>query len=116
MKLLLIFITAFFSSIIQQEKPKLNGTYKIVFDKKYAQQVSQITFNDSVFKKIMPDAVMYKGIIQYQKYKVIIRKDKNENPIEIDNREILKDTITFTTKSYIDISKTLNTGKLIRIK
>ena len=116
MKLIMIFISAFFTCFIQQEKPRLNGTYKMVFDKKYAQQISQITFNDSVYKKIMPDAVMYKGIIQYEKYKVILRKDKNENPIEIDNREIQKDTIKFSTKSFIDISKTLNTGKLIRIK
>ena len=63
----------------------------------------------------MPDASVYKGRIDYGKYKLIIRKDKNEDPIEIDNREIGKDTINFATKSKRNFSTVINRGKMIRI-
>lgn len=116
MKTLLLLITVFFSCFIEQEKPKLNGVYKVEFDKKFAQQSYQMTFNDSVYKKRMPDAVTSTGKIKYEKFRAILLQNKESNSIEIDNREISKDTIKFTTKSYIDISKTINSGKMIKIK
>jgi hypothetical protein len=115
MKFILFFISLLCSSV-QQEKPKLNGVYKIVFDKKYVQQNCQITFSDSIFRKVMPDAVMYKGKIKYEKFRAIIKNNNDDNPIEIDKKEFNKDTIKFTTKSYIDLSKTINKGIMIRVK
>jgi spore cortex formation protein SpoVR/YcgB (stage V sporulation) len=102
--------------LLVQDNVRLNGTYKIEFDKKYAQQGYQITFSDSVYKKIMPDAVTSKGKIMYAKYKTILRKDKEENPIEIDNRDLGKDTIKFATRNKTDLSLVINRGNLIRIK
>lgn len=116
MKTLLILITVLFSYFIEQEKPKLNGVYRIEFDKKYAQQGFQMTFTDSVYKKRMPDAVTSTGKIKYEKFRAILQQNKESNSIEIDNREINKDTMKFTTKSYIDISKTINSGKMIKVK
>ncbi len=116
MKLLLLLITTFFLSLVPQENPKLNGTYRIVFDKKYEQQTFKIVFVDSIYKKIMPDAVMYKGKIKYEKYRALLRYSSDDNPIEIDKRDFGKDTMKFTTKSKIDISKTIARGMMIKIK
>ncbi len=112
---LLILISTFFYSM-QQENPKLNGNYRIVFEKKYEQQTFKIELKDSIFKKIMPDAVMYKGKIKYEKFRALLRYGKDDNPIEIDNREFNKDTMKFAIKSNIDISKTTARGLLIKIK
>jgi hypothetical protein len=71
--------------------------------------------SDSVYTKKMKDAMTYKGKIVYEKYKSLIRKDKSENPIEIDNREIGK-TIKFATKNKTDLSLVVNRGLLIKIK
>lgn len=100
----------------QQPKSKLNGTYRVEFDKKYELQGFQLNFNEDTFTKVMPDAVSYKGPLDYGKFKTTIRVSKEENPIEIDNREIGKDTIKFSTKNKTDLSLTVNRGKLIRIK
>jgi hypothetical protein len=96
------------------QSAKLNGTYKVVYDK--GQQGYQITFTDSGYSKRMPDAITYKGVPDYGKFKVTIRQNKEEDPIEIDNREIGKDTIAFATKSKRDLSLTINRGKMIRVK
>ncbi len=99
---------------LQQDKTKLNGTYTVIFDKGH--QGYKITFSDSIYAKKMPDASIYKGKIDYGKYKVSLKKDKEEDPIEIDNREIGKDTIKFSTKSKRDLSMTINRGMMIKIK
>ena len=116
MKLLLLLIATFFLSSISQENPKLNGTYRIVFDKKYEQQTFKIEFVDSIYKKIMPDAVMYKGKIKYEKFRAVLRYSSEDNPIEIDNRDFEKDTMKFLTKSKTDLSKTIARGMMIKIK
>ena len=116
MKPLLLLISALFCFSGAQENPRLNGVYRVTFDKKYELQSYQITFSDSVYTKKMKDAVTYKGKIVYEKYKSLIRKDKSENPIEIDNREIGKDTIKFATKNKTDLSLVVNRGLLIKIK
>ena len=102
--------------ILLQANVKLDGTYKVEPDKKFAQQPYQITFNGSVYQKIMPDAVTSTGEIIYGKYKTLLRKDKQENPIEIDNRDLGKDTIKFVTRNKTDLSLVVNRGILIRIK
>ncbi|MFT3793193.1 hypothetical protein [Flavobacterium sp.] len=116
MKTIFVLIAAAFIWLLPQETPKLNGHFRIEFDKKNGQPAYQITFNDSTFVKKMPDAITYKGKIEYSKFKATIRQNKEDDPIEIDNREIGKDTIKFTLKSKRDLSMTLNRGKLIKIK
>ena len=71
MKLVLTFVSVFMFGLFQQETPKLNGTYRIVFEKKYEQQTFKMVFVDSIFKKVMPDAVMYKGKIKYEKLNLL---------------------------------------------
>ena len=114
MKLFLILSITLLSFFVQQEKPKMKGTYKVVFDK--GQQSFQITFNDSIYIKKMPDAIQYKSKIKYEKFIITLRNNSDEDPIEIDNREINKDTILFSTKSRRDLSLTINRGKMIKIK
>jgi hypothetical protein len=115
MKLVVVLLSTLFLGFIQQENPKLNGTYRIVFDKKYEQQTFKIVFVDSIYKKIMPDAVMYKGKIKYEKFRAVLRYSSDDNPIEIDNRDFTKDTMKFTTKSKIDASKTISRGLMIKM-
>lgn len=112
MKFLLYLTITFFFSV--QNTSKLNGTYNVIYDK--GQQGYQITFSDSIYAKKMPDASIYKSRIDYGKFKVVIRRDKDEDPIEIDNREIGKDTIHFATKSKRNVSTVVNRGLMIRIK
>ena len=116
MKIFTIALLTFFAGLLHQENPKLNGNYRIVFEKKYEQQTFKIEFKDSIFKKVMPDAVMYKGKIKYEKFIALLRYGKDDNPIEIDNREFNKDTMKFTIKSNVDLSKTTARGFLVRIK
>ena len=115
MKLLLTFLFVFMIGLFQQETPKLNGTYRIVFEKKYEQQTFKMVFVDSIFKKVMPDAVMYKGKIKYEKFRAVLRDSSDDNPIEIDKREFKKDPKKFTIKSNVDLSKTTARGMLIKI-
>lgn len=115
MKVLLTFLFVFMIGFFQQETPKLNGTYRIVFEKKYEQQTFKMVFVDSIFKKVMPDAVMYKGKIKYEKFRAVLRYSSDDNPIEIDKREFNKDTMKFTTKSKIDNSKTIARGFMIKM-
>ena len=110
---ILLYLTITFC-LFQQDKSKLNGTYNVVYDKGH--QGYKITFIDSVYIKKMPDASIYKGRIDYGKFKVVIRKDKDEDPIEIYNREIGNDTIQFATKSKRNISTVINRGKMVRLK
>lgn len=112
MKTIFILATAMFSFVSQDAK--LKGTYQVIYDK--GQQGYQITFNDSTYVKKMPDAITSKGMIKYEKYKATIRKNSDDDPIEIDHREINKDTIKFTTKSKRDLSMTINRGRMIKIK
>ncbi len=116
MKVLIIAITTFCLGIFQQENVPLDGNYRIVFEKKYEQQTFKLEFKDTIFKKIMPDAVMYKGKIKYEKYRAFLRYGKDDNPIEIDKREFNKDTMKFTMKSNVDLSKTTARGFLVKIK
>ena len=115
MKLLLTFVSVFMFGLFQQETPKLNGTYRIVFEKKYEQQTFKMVFVDSIFKKVMPDAVTYKGKIKYEKYRAVLRYSSDDNPIEIDKRDFGKDTMKFTTKSKIDLSKTVARGFMVKM-
>lgn len=110
MKALLVILI----SLCCQQTIHLNGTYIVVYDK--GQQGYQMTFGDSIYIQKMPDAVTTRGIVSYGKYKVMLRKTKDDNPIEIDNREIGKDTIKFITRSQRDLSMALNRGKMIKIK
>lgn len=116
MKTIFACIAVAFIALFPQENPKLKGTFRVEFDKKNGQPSYQITFNDSTFSKKMPDAITYKGKIVYDKYRATIRQNKDDDPMEIDNREMGKDTIKFTLKSKRDLSMTLNRGKLIKIK
>jgi hypothetical protein len=116
MKIFIVAIVSVFISLLQQGNTKLNGSYRIVFEKKYEQQTFKMEFSDSIFKKIMPDAVMYKGKIKYEKFRAVLQYAKDDNPIEIDNREFNKDSMKFTTKNSINISKTIARGWLVKIK
>lgn len=116
MKLFLLSTFAILSCLIQQDNKKLKGTYTVMFEKGKQQQSYQIVFSDSTYAKKMPDATVYKGAIRYEKYKAVLQKNDTEDPMEIDNREIGKDTIKFTTKSTRDLSMTVNRGKMIRIR
>lgn len=116
MKLLLTFLCVFTVGLFQQETPKLHGTYRIVFEKKYEQQTFKMVFDDSIFKKVMPDAVTYKGKIKYEKFRAFLKYGKDDNPIEIDKHEFNKDTMKFTMKSNVDLSKTTARGMLVKIK
>lgn len=115
MKLALTFVCVFMLALVQQETPKLNGTYRIVFEKKYEQQTFKMVFVDSIFKKMMPDAVMYKGKIKYEKFRAVLRYSSEDNPMEIDRRDFGKDTMKFTTKSKIDLSKTVARGFMVKV-
>ena len=108
----LILLCAF--SLFQTNK--LKGKYKVEFDKKYELKGYEMTFTEDAYMKQMADAVYSKGKVSYGKFKTTLRKDNEEDPIEIDNRELAKDTIAFSTKSKTDLSLTKNRGKLIRIK
>ena len=108
----LILLCAF--SIFQAKK--LQGKYKVEYDKKYELKSYEMTFTEDAYMKQMADAVYTKGKISYGKFRTTLRKDNEEDPIEIDNREIGKDTIAFSTKNKTDLSLTKNRGKLIRIK
>lgn len=116
MKTIFILIAAALISLFPQGNPRLKGTFRVEFDKKNGQPSYQITFNDSTFSKKMPDATTYKGKIVYAKYKATIRQNNDDDPMEIDSREMGKDTVKFTLKSKRDLSMTLNRGKLIKIK
>jgi len=115
MKILIPLVLFFLLGLFQQETPKLNGTYRIVFEKKYEQQTFKMVFVDSIFKKVMPDAVMYKGKIKYEKFRAVLRYSSDDNPIEIDKRDFGKDTMKFTTKSKIDLSKTIARGFMVKV-
>ena len=116
MKTLMIIILATFSFVMPQGNPKLIGKYRTEFDKKYLQQTYELIFKDSTYVKKMPDAVTYKGKITYEKYKTTFRQNKDDDPIEIDSKEINKDTIKFTIRNKTDLSLTKARGRLIRIK
>ena len=109
-----ICITAIAMFAFLSQETRLKGTYTVIYDK--GQQGYQITFADSTYVKKMPDAITYKGLLKYEKYKVTIRKNVDDDPIEIDHREINKDTIKFTTKSKRDLSMIINRGRMIKIK
>lgn len=101
---------------LASQEVKLEGKYRIEFEKKYQQQTYQITFQGDVYTKRWPDAVTSKGKIKYEKYTAILRKDMEEDPVEIDLRDVGKDTIHFSTRSKRDQSKVVNRGLLIRVK
>jgi hypothetical protein len=98
------------------QQKKLEGKYRVEFEKKYQSQTYQVIFKDDTYTKRWPDAVTSKGTIKYEKYTAILRKDMSEDPIEIDLRDIDKDTIKFSTRSKADQSKVMNRGNLIRVK
>lgn len=114
MKILSIAILAALACLVQEQRMK--GVYRTEFDKKYQTQTYQITFNDSLYVKKMPDAITSKGKIKYEKFKVTLKQNSSDDPIEIDARDINKDTMKFTTRSKSDLSKVMNRGMLIRIK
>lgn len=115
MKAAIPFFFVMLSSLFPQE-PRLSGTFKAVFDAKYAQTGYQITFNDSTYVRRMPDAVTSRGAIKYEKFRAIIRKNTDEDALEIDKREFGKDTMVFTTRSKRDLSKVVNRGRFIRVR
>lgn len=113
MKLLIISLAL--GALLPQQQ-KLEGRYRIEFDKKYQQQTYQITLDKDSYTKRWPDAVTTKGTIKYEKFTAVLRKDIEDDPIEIDLRDAGKDTIAFSTRSKRDQSKVLNRGWLIRQK
>jgi len=115
MKPLILLITLVLSLLAQQETVRLKGTYKLEYDTKHQLQTSQIVFSDSTFVKKLPDGLSTKGKVIYAKYKVTLKMN-NDNPIEIDGRELAKDTIKFKTMNKTDLSMTINRGRMIRIK
>lgn len=110
---LLLFCTAFFF-LIQKETPKLKGTYKVEFDRKYSFQTYTVTFDDSTYSIRLQDARTFKGKIAYAKFKAVIKEMPTENKMEIDNREINKDTIAFVTRSKSNAEMVVSRGKLIK--
>ena len=114
MKTILLLLFAAAAFFIQEKAPRLNGTYKVVYDKNYGLQPYTITFSDSTYIKKMPDAVTTKGKIHYEKYKVTLRKNNDEDPVVIDIREAAKDTIKFVVKSKADLSRNVHYGRFIR--
>jgi len=113
MKTLLCFFAC--CCLLPQDK-KLEGKYRIEFEKKYQAQTYQIAFSNDTYTKRWPDAVTSKGTIKYEKFTAILRKDMGEDPVEIDLRDIGKDTMKFSTRSKSDQSKVMNRGLLIKVK
>ncbi len=116
MKTFLLIILAALSFLMPQENKRLTGKYKTVFDKKYQQQVYELNFKDSTYMKKMPDMVTYKGKITYEKFKTTFRQNNEDDPLEIDNKEINKDTMAFIIRNKVDLSAIKGRGKLIKIK
>lgn len=114
MKIVSLTILALLSCFLQESR--LKGVYRIEFDKKYQAQTFQVTFNDSLYVKKMPDALTSKGAIKYEKFRVVLRQNNSEDPIELDARDINKDTMKFTIRSKSDLSKVMSRGRFIRIK
>lgn len=102
--------------LLQPQQPKLVGTYRTEFEKKYQQQTYQLILKDSVFTKRWPDAVTSKGKIKYEKFTALLKGKPEDDPIEIDARDFGKDTMAFTTRGRSDQSKVTGRGKLIRVK
>ena len=111
-----LLLAAAFCLFLPQEDKKLEGKYRIEFEKKYQQQTYQIMFDNDSYTKRWPDAVTSKGKIKYEKFTAVLRKDITEDPVEVDLREVGKDTIKFSTRSKSDQSKVINRGLLIRVK
>ena len=114
MKIISLILLSVLSCFLQENRIK--GVYRIEFDKKYQTQTFQVTFNDSLYVKKMPDALTSKGKIKYEKFKAVLKQNNDDDPIEIDLREVGKDTIKFSTRSKSDQSKVMNRGMLIKIK
>jgi hypothetical protein len=45
----------------------------------------------------------------------VLRYSSDDNPIEIDKRDFGKDTMKFTAKSKIDLSKTVARGFMVKV-
>lgn len=93
---------------------KLSGTYRIEFSKKDGTQSYELIFSDAAYQKRMPDATSSSGKIVYSKYIATLKHEK-DNPLEIDLRDVGRDTLRFKMKSRNNSSMKLNEGVLIRV-
>lgn len=107
-------ITLIFLLFAFPQEQKLSGTYRIEFLKKDGTNAYKIAFQENTFKKVMPDATSSSGKISYSKYIATLKHEK-DNPLEIDLRDVGKDTLHFKMKSRNNSSMKLNEGLLIKL-
>lgn len=107
-------IALFLLLFVFPQEQKLVGTYRTEFAKKDGTQSYELIFNDATYQKRLPDATSSWGKIVYSKYIATLKHEK-DNPLEIDLRDVGRDTLRFKMKSKNNSSMKLNEGVLIRV-
>lgn len=104
--------------VINQDK--LEGKYKIEYDKKYKEQNGIVTFKDSIYERILVNGKVIKGKIEYKVYSIELKDIGTNLQIDFYKGDISKDTIFFGTKDLNKIIDNndivINSGKLIKLK
>lgn len=121
MKHLIIIVFALFSIIVQGQDIKIKGKYKIEYDQEFNSQNGVIVFNKNTYTRHLLNGIKIKGFIEYQKYFILLKDEKNSLQVRFPKREIKHDTIYFRTKDLNDkpdkeMELTVYAGKLIKIK
>jgi hypothetical protein len=118
-------ITSFIilTSIFQKEY-RMEGNYKIEYEKPYDFQNGRIFFDDSIYVKTSMEGGKVFGKVEYSKYYVILTNKNSTQRIDFLKSDVEKDTVEFGTKetdpkksltlSYLEVS--INRGKLIKLK
>ena len=121
MKYLFIIVIALSGLITQQQKPTLKGKYKMRFEKEFSSQNGLITFEKNTYTRRQADGKQIKGTVEYAKNVVLLNDDNKVYRIEVMEKSIGKDTVSFRT---IELSKVAHkrgdmvfyTGKMIKQK
>ena len=120
MKLMYAF-TLIVSFIFFQSQERLKGKYIMQYEEKHAAENCIIIFNDSVYKRRLPNGKIIKGKVEYTNFDIILRDKKTNLKMSFLKEEIQNDTIYFGTKALNDepineMEISINAGKLIKIK
>ena len=109
---------------IFQKEYRLEGNYKIEYEKPHDFQNGSIFFDDTTYVKTSREGGKIYGKVEYSKYYVILTNKNSTQRIDILKSDVEKDTIEFGTKetdpkksltvSYLEVS--INRGKLIKLK
>lgn len=115
----IILVLPILLDLVVPQEPILKGRYKIVFEKEFSSQNGTVSFDKTSYKRVLINGKLTSGKIDYQKFRIILKDNDNVLQMILDNDEIGKDTISFST---IDISKKvepdilIDEGKLIKLK